>query len=258
VRTWLDDGRYIDQALWSLDERAIKISDFPDRAFDSAAEKETVAALLERYNHPPDSVDESQPGDEAEPGTEDTTDEKSELGAENDESSGEDQTTVSEQNVEMTPEIDAAFAELARIRIARAPLNYYLGLPVKRALSLWFDTHSQYYPFEGELLPLSDLDYKIRQQFWLPLFTVLTWLYTFFGIAGGWILWSSPKPEARRWLLLALLLTLTRLAFFSLLENPEPRYVVEIFPFLAILGGIALARINVRRFGLSLRRMAAP
>jgi hypothetical protein len=31
-----------------------------------------------------------------------------------------------------------------------------------------------------------------------------------------------------------------RLAFFATLENPEPRYVVEAFPFLSILGGIAV------------------
>jgi hypothetical protein len=28
------------------------------------------------------------------------------------------------------------------------------------------------------------------------------------------------------------------------MENPEPRYVVEFFPFLAILGGMALARVG--------------
>jgi hypothetical protein len=33
-----------------------------------------------------------------------------------------------------------------------------------------------------------------------------------------------------------------RLGFFATLENPEPRYVVEIFPFLSILGGIAVVR----------------
>ena len=32
-----------------------------------------------------------------------------------------------------------------------------------------------------------------------------------------------------------------RLGFFSTLENPEPRYVVELFPFLSILGGIGIA-----------------
>jgi hypothetical protein len=34
-----------------------------------------------------------------------------------------------------------------------------------------------------------------------------------------------------------------RIGFFSTLENPEPRYVVEVFPFLSVLGGIALVRL---------------
>ena len=274
VRTWLDDGRYIDRVLWSLDERAIKINDFPDRAFDSSAEKETVASLLDRYNHPLDSADESQSeepnsenssepsvnqtGDEPQQNTEENGDEESDTSGEDDEKSAENQgTETEEQNVEMTPEIDAGFAELARSRIARAPLRYYLRLPLKRAMSLWFDTHSQYYPFEGELLPLSDLDHEIRQEFWLPLFTALTWLYTFLGIAGALFLWISRKPAARRWLLLALLITFTRLAFLSSLENPEPRYVVEIFPFLAILGGLAVARIRMARLPPFVRKRVA-
>src|SRR6185295_18284285 len=89
------------------------------------------------------------------------------------------------QAVEMTPEIDAGFAEIARARIARHPLRHYVIIPLKRAASLWFDTHSQYYPFQGELLPLSDLDYDNHQQYWLPLFALLTFVYTLLGITGG-------------------------------------------------------------------------
>jgi hypothetical protein len=37
------------------------------------------------------------------------------------------------------------------------------------------------------------------------------------------------------------------LRFFSTLENPESRYVVEIFPFLAILGGIAIGFLTPLR-----------
>jgi signal transduction histidine kinase len=266
VRTWLDDGRYVGPALWSMDERALKISDFPDRAFDSPVEKEAVAALLERYNHPPDSADESQSGNEStgpktstsdeaqQDSAADSSDEESDA-AEEDEKSPDDQSTAAEeQDVEMTPEVDAGFAELARTRIARAPFRYYIRLPLRRAVSLWFDTHSQYYPFQGELLPLSDLDHDIRQHFWLPFFTGLTCLYTLLGIAGAWCLWRARSLTARSWLILALLMTLTRLAFFSSLENPEPRYVVEIFPFLAILGGIAVAQIDVRTLWPFLRQ----
>jgi len=34
-----------------------------------------------------------------------------------------------------------------------------------------------------------------------------------------------------------------RLILFSSIENPEPRYLVEFFPFLAVLGGIVIARM---------------
>ncbi|HLR04964.1 MAG TPA: hypothetical protein VK117_04075, partial [Pyrinomonadaceae bacterium] len=54
----------------------------------------------------------------------------------------------------------------------------------------------------------------------------------------------SQKFAARRWLLLASLIIFLRLAFFATLENPEPRYVVEFFPFLSILGGIAISHLT--------------
>jgi hypothetical protein len=59
-------------------------------------------------------------------------------------------------------------------------------------------------------------------------------------------LWSSRDFVSRQWLLLAALMIFLRLGFFSTIENPEPRYTVEFFPFLAILGGIAFTRIGRR------------
>jgi hypothetical protein len=147
----------------------------------------------------------------------------------------------------MTPAIDAAFGQIARERNARAPLRHYLWLPLKRARSLWFGPHADYYPFAGELFPLEDLDHSTHQQIWLPLFAVLVWIYTLLGLAGGWVLWRARDAAARRWLLLAFLMIFIRLAYFSTMENPEPRYTVEIFPFLAILGGIAIARVTTRK-----------
>jgi hypothetical protein len=265
VRTWIDDGRYVDSALWALDVRPMKPESFPDRAFDSAGEKQRVAALLEKYNHagetpepgnspeaqptpsddedsdsnaPPDDSAANKDSDEADNADEDNGDD------EGDEPTSADQQT--DQSVEMTPEIDAGFGEIARERIANHPVRYYFILPVKRAFNLWFDTHSQYYPFEGELLPLGDLDYDIHQQFWLPLFATLTFLYTLFGIAGAWFLWQDRSFQARQWLLLVALIIVLRVAFFSTLENPEPRYVVEVFPFLSILAGIAFVRLNAQ------------
>ena len=297
LRTWLDDERYIAPFLWSLDDQPIDIDDVPASAFDSAAEKDRVAALLDKYNQPPGSevpnADQAQSKSQPSPSptplpspavtssksknvaispspagrssknsnakppananTSPAEEDNGDEGDQNDNSSdqgdesdnGDSQADQPEEHgpVEMTPDIDAGFGQLARERIARHQFRFYVWLPLKRAHTMWFDTHSQYWPFEGDLLPLEDLDYEHHQQFWLPLFAGLTAVYTLLGLAGGWLLWDSKRFDARRWLLLTALAILLRLILFSSMENPEPRYLVELFPFLAILGGSAVARV---------------
>jgi len=250
LRTWLDDGRYIGPVLWRLDTSRIPIEAYPKRAFDSSAERDRVAALMDKYNHPVDEEDTTAtPTPSPSPATPNQTKQSDEATDEDEEEEEAEEEPGADDpsNVEMTPEIDAAFAQLARERIARAPFQYYVMLPLKRARSLWFDTHSQYYPFEGELFPLDYMDYSIHQQYWLPLFAGLTWAYTLLGALGAWCLLRARSKEARLWLALAGLIIFLRLGFFSTLENPEPRYVVEIFPFLAILGGIAIGFLTPLR-----------
>jgi 4-amino-4-deoxy-L-arabinose transferase-like glycosyltransferase len=228
VRTWLDDSKYVGPALWSLDMRPMYVENFPARAFDSKEERERVAALLNKYNHPDGDEEDEPPADEEE------------------EPEVEEPVEAEEANFEMTPEIDTGFAQIGQERIAHSRLRYYVVLPLKRAATLWFDTHSQYYPFNGDLLPLEDLDYDIHQQYWLPLFAGFTWIYTLCGAIGGWLLWRSRNQNARRWLLLAVLLIFLRLGFFATLENPEPRYTVELFPFLIALGSTVGAALRGR------------
>jgi len=290
VKTWLDDSRYIDVAVWEVGIQPITIDDLPESAFDSLDERARVAALLDQYNHPPpeqasNGEEQSQaqasptptpqaspkltsakpsalatkvtpnPGNQSPPNTDDNsnsnaksdeTEDSSDQEDEND-NSNEDQSDESKPEdhgpVAMTPQLDAAFGQLAAERIARHPLRYYFWTPTKRAAGLWFNTHSDYYPFEGTLLPLEDLDHDIHQHVWLPLFAALVGIYTLAGLAGAFVLWLSGDFYSRSWLLLVFLIVVSRLAFFSTLENPEPRYVVEFFPFLAALGGIAFARI---------------
>ena len=241
VRTWLDDGRYVGPALWAIDMRQVHVEEFPARAFDSKEERDRVAALFEKYNHP-DGDESEQAGEEQAGGDQNDQDDSS--GEEEDEPEEEpepdEHPQPEDQNVEMTPEVDAGFAQIGQERVARSRFRYYVALPVKRAITLWFDTHSQYYPFNGELLPLADLDYDIHQQYWLPLFAGLTWIYTLLGVIGGWLMWRSRDQNARRWLLMASLLIFLRLGFFATLENPEPRYTVELFPFLMMLGAVGL------------------
>ena len=242
LRTWLDDQSYVQPFLWSLDTDPIDIDDIPAYAFDSENEQKRVATLIEAYNNESDqdSSSEPQPSPNASP-TPTPNGEEEESEQENDKPDNSAQ--QDHRSVEMTPEIDAAFAELARDRIARHPFRFYVWLPLKRARTIWFDTHTQYWPFEGTLFPLEDLDYSTHQQIWLPLFAGLTAIYTILGLLGGWFLWESGRLAARRWLLLVFLAILLRLILFSWIENPEPRYTVEFFPLLSVLAGIAIAQL---------------
>lgn len=260
--TWVDDRKYTEPMLWSLDEAEIDIDELPAGAFDSAEERARVIELIDQYNDPPEE-DDSAAIDQATASAIPTPD-PNESSVQVDSSMGPKQTppeaddnaqsdleepgaepapAEKEEPPDMTPALDAEFGQVARERIARHPLRYYFWLPLKRARSLWFGPHADYYPFAGELFPLADLDHKTHQQIWLPLFEALVWIYTLLGLAGGWFLWRSRDSTARRWLLLAFLVIFIRLAYFSTMANPEPRYTVEIFPFLAILGGIAISRL---------------
>ena len=66
----------------------------------------------------------------------------------------------------------------------------------------------------------------------------------FLGWRGLWRL-AQTRPTARadawRWLTLVVLIVVPRWAYLATLENTEPRYTVEFFPFLCVLGGLALA-----------------
>jgi Dolichyl-phosphate-mannose-protein mannosyltransferase len=211
LRTWVSDVKYTESFEWSLDRDQIHIEQVPDYAFDSPSERERVAKLLQQYNNPsPATSEQAAPTASAEP----------------------------KPAVEMTLAVDSGFAELAREHIARNPIRYYLVVPLKRAASLWFDTHSQYYPFQGELFPLSALDTDLHQQYWLPFFSFLTALYTALGVAGAWLMWRDG--QSRRWVLLLGLLIIPRLAFLASIANPEPRYVVEFFAFVLAACSISM------------------
>ncbi|MFN7988920.1 MAG: hypothetical protein U0529_15715 [Thermoanaerobaculia bacterium] len=199
VKSWITRPKDVESFLWSLDERALEPAQLPGEACDSPEERARVAALFDRY----------------------------------------DREGVTDAGFRMTPELDAGFGALAGERIRRNPLRYGLLLPARRAWNIWFDTHSAFYPFDGELLPLSELDTGAGQHVFLPAFYLLTWLYTAAGVAGLVTWWRAPG--CRRWAVLLALLFVPRLAFLSSMPNPEPRYMVELFPFLAAAGGVALA-----------------
>ena len=288
LRTWVDDSRFIEPMLWNLGEKPIDINKIPIQNFDSPEERTRIAALLDQYNHPPGTENKDVPAktqgdyksgvnvDSGADNGDDSADDNSNSSDDNGDNSPDDNTNPDDEKnadtadpnsdnsaddqsdgdndentkyvVKMTPDIDAQFEQIADERIDHSPVRYYLFVPVRRAAALWFDSHSLYYPFGGQMSPVSDLDYDEYQQYWLPAFTLLTWFYTLLAIGGAFVLWRNrTNKNMLRWLILISLVTLPRIAFFASIENPEPRYVVELFVFAAILGGFFLGNLKLRR-----------
>jgi len=144
--------------------------------------------------------------------------------------------------LQMTPEIDRAFAELARERTARHPLRTVLFVPLGRAATLWFTPRTELLPISGHLWPL-------RQQWhddpvaWgvTALLGALNFFYVGLALAG--LLRALREPGAawrayRGGLALLVAFTLLRTAFLTQVETPEPRYVLECFPAVLALGAM--------------------
>jgi len=180
------------------------LEQLPASAFDSPSERARVGELLERYNHP---------------------------------------ASPEHGRVWLSPQLDASFAGLAEERVARQPLRQYLGLPARRVINLWFDTHSDFYPFGGALYASAVVPANARLL--RVLFMALTWSYTLCAALGAWSL--ARRADGRGFLLCWIACVLPRLGFLSMLENPEPRYVIEWFPSLASLAGVAFAMLHSLR-----------
>jgi 4-amino-4-deoxy-L-arabinose transferase-like glycosyltransferase len=249
LKTWMTDAEYLDQLMWDLGKDPVDVDELPDSAFDSQAEHDRVEELFDKLNGS-DSESDSQaatPASSPSPSPNQSANKNQAKNAneEDDEESDQDEQDTAAKNQstspgEITPEIDAGFAQIANERIARHPFRYYLLLPLRRAHALWFNTHSDFYPFTGNALPLNNPENNRAENFWLPIFAVLVGIYTVLGVGGLFVLAMNGGFEERMWVLLVSLIFITRLTLFSMAVSVEPRYVVEFFPLLAVTGGIAI------------------
>jgi hypothetical protein len=142
----------------------------------------------------------------------------------------------------LTPEEDAAFAQLARERTARHPLRMYLWLPAARAVTIWFTPRIELLPVSGHVFPLAQIreDDPVDQEV-TSLFFVLNLFYVGLGVWGATRLWRS-NPAARVAVAFLALFIVLRTVFLTTLETPEPRYVLVCFPALMALGAQVFAR----------------
>jgi len=247
LKTWMTDGEYLDQLMWDLGKEPVDVDELPDSAFDSESEHDRVAELFDKFNGPDSESDNANP--EGQPNSPPSQNQPpSKNRANNPNENNEEETDENEpgQTRELTPEIDSGFGQIAAERIARHPFRYYVVLPLRRAHALWFNTHSDFYPFNGDALPLNNPENNRAENFWLPIFAVLVGIYTVLGVGGLVLLAMNGGFHERLWVLMVALIFITRLALFSMAVSVEPRYVVEFFPILAATGAIAI--FNFRSF----------
>src|SRR6266446_6474928 len=154
-------------------------------------------------------------------------------------------TSILEQynnDLTLTPEGDAAFAQLARGRAARHPLRTYLWLPLARAVTIWFTPRIELLPISGHVFPLRQMreDDPVDQEVTI-LFFASNLFYVGLGAWGAARLWRS-NSVARPAVAFLVLFILIRTAFLTTLETPEPRYVLVCFPALIALGAQVISR----------------
>jgi 4-amino-4-deoxy-L-arabinose transferase-like glycosyltransferase len=71
-------------------------------------------------------------------------------------------------------------------------------------------------------------------------FALLNIFYLVLAIWGAWRLWLQPDARTALFLLVAFIVV--RTAFFTTLEAPEPRYVLECFPAMLALAAQVFTR----------------
>jgi hypothetical protein len=142
----------------------------------------------------------------------------------------------------ITPEEDAAFAQLARERTRRHPLRTYLWLPAARALTLWFSPRIERLPLSGHVFPLAQAweDDPVDQTVTISLF-LLNILYVALALWGALRLWRR-FPSARAAVALFGVFIAVRTTFLTTVEAPEPRYTLVCFPALTALAAQLFAR----------------
>ncbi len=139
------------------------------------------------------------------------------------------------EDLHVTPELDARFAALADQRIRHSRLRYYVGLPLLRVTGMWLRPRTEILPSDTRWWEFND-DPK-----WSALAVT-------FGLIGlgyvGLAVAGLLNLRAINFVGLLLTFVVLRSVFLSGLENPEPRYTLECYPVVILLAASFLARHN--------------
>ncbi len=128
-----------------------------------------------------------------------------------------------------TPALDARFAALARARIGAHRLAYFVGLPVARVVNMALRPRT-------EMLPLPVEWWRWRGHRWRSVMTGACGMVNlgYFVLAGVGLWRWRGEGRVVVWAMLGTVVL--RVALLLTLDNSEPRYTLEFFPVLVVLG----------------------
>lgn len=127
---------------------------------------------------------------------------------------------------DMPPELDVRFAALASERIQAAPLRYYVWLPCLRIADMWLRPRTELFNADPRWWEFND------ERHWLALSLAFGTINLFYVVMSGAGLFRAREFVGIGLFVLFLLL---RSCFLGTLENPEPRYTLEMYPAVIIL-----------------------
>jgi 4-amino-4-deoxy-L-arabinose transferase-like glycosyltransferase len=131
------------------------------------------------------------------------------------------------RELHIAPELDTRFMALATQRIRHAPVRYYLWLPLLRIADMWLRPRTETLPADTRWWEFND------EPKWSTLAIGLGVTGLFYaGAAVAGLVSRKPIPY------LGMLLTFVvlRSVFLGTLENPEPRYTLECYPVVILVG----------------------
>jgi len=139
------------------------------------------------------------------------------------------------QALHIGPDLDKRFQALATQRIHSHPLRYYISLPLLRILDMWLRPRTEMLPCDTRWWEFND---DVQWSVLAVVFGIINLCYFLSGLVG------SLYARRLRLIGLLVLFVVLRSVFLGTLENPEPRYTLEMYPVVIVLAAFALGKMH--------------
>jgi 4-amino-4-deoxy-L-arabinose transferase-like glycosyltransferase len=147
---------------------------------------------------------------------------------------------LAEYNVTKTipPELDARFAELARARVRAHPLQCLAWVPVLRVADMWLRPRTETLGLDADWWRFDRHRAESVEAVGLGLLNLALVGTALVGVVRLW-----RRKEGVPWIALPVVYVVLRCMLLATMENSEPRYTLEAFPFVLACAACAFDRV---------------